>query len=155
MAFLTNNPPFTTGRDVRLSSDGWIVAGDQAIDTLAGNDLIDGKSGRTIDIGIEIVGGTLDLGSGKDTVKGLGRSSSRDTAGIKLLGKSVKLLSMASRSVTPPLMLASMPTKLGELPQVLMALLLGLMLMVERLIQDCQKIKLKVWGQAQMDRVLV
>ena len=122
------------------------MAGDQAIDTLAGNDLIDGKSGRTIDIGIEIVGGTLDLGSGKDTVKGLGRSSSRDTAGIKLLGKSVKLLSMASRSVTPPLMLVPMPTKSGELQQALMALLLGLILMVERLMQDCQKTKLKVWG---------
>ena len=89
MAFLTNTPPFTIGRDVRFSSDGWIVASDQTIDTLAGNDLIDGQSGRTIDIGIEIVGGTLDLGFGKDTVKALGRSSSRDTAGIKLLGKAV------------------------------------------------------------------
>ena len=94
----------------------------------------------------------MDLGSGKDTVKGLGRSSSRDTAGIKLLGKTVvDGVEIGDATID----LASMPTKLGELPQVLMALLLGLMLMVERLIQDCQKIKLKVWGQAQMDRVLV
>jgi len=56
MAFLSNDPPFTTGRDVRLSNDGWVVK--KNIDTLAGNDLIDGQSGRTIDIGIEIIGGT-------------------------------------------------------------------------------------------------
>ena len=66
--------PFTSKSDTAFTGDGWEVTGGQAVNTLAGNDVVTGTTTTAGGLyGISInESSTLNTGAGNDVVKGTG-----------------------------------------------------------------------------------
>lgn len=76
--------PFTSKSDTAFSGDGWEVTGGQAVNTLAGNDVVTGTTTTTGGLyGISISGSsTLDTGCGNDVVTGTAVEATSNGIGL-------------------------------------------------------------------------